>query len=126
MNTDSNHQTTPNRHRAGGKVLPMIAIAGFALSLLACIVLILAGFGSRIGLWNFRTGFVILKYGASCGIAGFIISLAGAFLSMRNKRMVPAVISIIGVLIGFAAFGKPLLWKCRQIRPLRYMTLPPT
>jgi uncharacterized protein (DUF1499 family) len=111
MTIDQLHQTMSNNQPAGGRSIPVIAQAGLALSLLACIVIVLAGFGVRIRLWNFGTGFEILKYGAWCGAAAFAVSLAGAFLSVRNRRMAAALLSIVGVLIGFAAFGKPLLWK---------------
>jgi hypothetical protein len=111
MTSDQNHQATSNIQPAGGRSLPVMALAGVALSLLAGIVIVLAGFGVRTSLWNFGIGFEVLKYGAWCGVAGFVVSLAGASLYMRNRRMVAALFSIVGVLLGFAAFGKPLLWK---------------
>ncbi len=46
-----------------------IPVAGLALALAAGAAAALAGFGSRVNLWHFRTGFAILKWAAYGGLA---------------------------------------------------------
>ncbi len=55
-----------------------IPVAGLALALAAGAAAALAGFGSRVNLWHFRTGFAILKWAAYGGLAAALVSLPGA------------------------------------------------
>ncbi len=41
-----------------------VARIGFALALMAALTAMAAGFGTRFGVWHFRTGFSILQWGA--------------------------------------------------------------
>jgi hypothetical protein len=42
---------------------------------IAILLLIFAGLGTRIGLWNFRFGIGMLRWAAYFGIAGVVLSL---------------------------------------------------
>jgi hypothetical protein len=73
----------------------MHRIRGLApiLSLLAFVMLIAAGTGTRLGLWDFRFGFQLLRWSAYFGIAGAGLGLvallwrpAGSSLLRRSWR----------------------------------------
>lgn len=55
--------------------LSKIAVAAAVLALLVGLVAILAGFGSRWGIWHFRTGFTLLRWAAYGGIATLLLSI---------------------------------------------------
>jgi hypothetical protein len=71
----------------------------------------LAGFGSRLGLWHFRTGFVILKWAAYGGLAAAAVAFAGMLLSVRGRRFGGLLIALVGLCAGVAVFTMPLKWR---------------
>lgn len=80
-------------------------------SLIAGLVAALAGPGSQVGLWHFRTGFAILKWAALGGLAAALASLVGLILSLRAGR-ISVLAGALGVLIGSTTFLVPLgIWK---------------
>jgi len=81
----------------------MIKTFAFWVSILAVALAVLAGFGSRFGLWHFRTGFSILKISAYAGLAGAIIALGALALERSGSR----VQAIFAVLIGLGVFSVP-------------------
>jgi uncharacterized protein (DUF1499 family) len=95
-----------------------IALIGFILAVLAALAAMLAGFGSRWGLWYFRTGFVILGWAAYAGIAAVLVSLIGAMLTWRTTLRRGFLISIFGIAIGILVFGVPwCYWRTAQHVP---------
>src|SRR5512138_3316805 len=103
------NQTDPVRSdRRKGMFLPM---AGVVLAIIAAILLVAAGFGTRMGLWHFRTGFTLLKYGAYCGSMAFVVALAAAVLSFRTRRF-PGLFLAMGAMVGGALVTAiPVTWK---------------
>lgn len=79
-----------------------------AAGVLAALLLLLAGPGVRLGLWDFRTGFSLLKYGAYLGIA----AIAGCLLLLLIRRPPrrEAVMLLLGVACGAVAAGVPWSW----------------
>ncbi len=102
-------------NRGAAAILP---VAGLILAVAAGVLLVLAGFGSRMGMWHFRTGFAILKWGALAGAAAVVLSLAGVFVSAKKRRLAGAVYGIFGVLIGALVLALPLSWR------MKVMSLP--
>lgn len=96
---------TGNRARLTFPVLALV------VAICAAIMLIAAGFGTRLGLWHFRTGFTILKYGGYCGLAGTLAGVAAFVVSIRNRRLLGSIISICAFVVGIASAGLPLSWK---------------
>jgi uncharacterized protein (DUF1499 family) len=94
------------------------AFIGFLLAVLAALAAILAGFGTRWGLWYFRTGFAILGWAAYAGIAAALVSLASAILTRPTTLRRGFLISIFGLLIGILVFGVPwCYWRTAQRVP---------
>ena len=88
--------------------LPLIAAAFSVVSLL---ILASSGFGTRIGLWQFRTGFELLKIAAYCGLGSATLSLLVGAISARRRRFSLVLVSSCGLLCGVFAFWLPYSWK---------------
>ncbi len=99
-------------------VAAILPVAGLILAVAAGVLLALAGFGSRINLWQFRTGFAILKWGAFAGAGAAVVSLAGAIIAGKKRNLAGAVYGIVGVLIGALVFALPFSWR------MKVMSLP--
>ncbi len=101
-----------------------LSLAGLCLAILAAVVAVMAGFGSRIGLWQFRTGFVILKWSAYGGLATIPVTLAGAVLSGKRRHWPGVFVSFIGFLAGVLIFAVPFSWRltAQQVPPIHDIT----
>jgi hypothetical protein len=103
-------QTNTMSHRTNGLLLPLLATA---CSLSAILGLGLSGFGTKFGLWQFRTGFAVLKWAAYLGLASSLFALVAGFLCLKKSRSVGVVLSIFAFLCGLSAFGLPYSWKLK-------------
>jgi hypothetical protein len=89
----------------------LLPALGIGLAAVALAVLAAAGFGSRFGLWQFRTGFTLLKYGSWCGLAAALTSLAAVRSAVAGRRFFAIILALAGLTGGVAAFALPLHWK---------------
>ncbi len=110
-----------NERKGTATLLPT---AGLVLAIAAGAALAIAGFGSRIGLWHFRTGFAILEWAAIGGAAAALISLAGAILAGKKGCLRGAIYGSAGLLIGALVLTLPLSWrmKVRQLPMIHDIT----
>ncbi len=96
----------------------LLAIAGFILAVLAGITAISAGFGNRLGIWNFRTGMLILRWAAYCGGIAGVTALIGAILTRPGSRHRGFSLALLGLLIAFAVTGLPWsFWRYAKLLP---------
>jgi uncharacterized protein (DUF1499 family) len=86
------------------------ATLGFVLSAIAISAAMGAGAGVRLALWDFRQGFRILNWAAYFGIAGTVLSLAGAILGRPGKGRRGFPLAVAGIVLGALAFGVPGNW----------------
>ncbi|RII25917.1 MAG: DUF1499 domain-containing protein [Geobacter sp.] len=91
-----------------GRILPIAAVV---LALIASMTLVAAGFGTRLGFWQFRTGFAILKYGAYGGLLSTMLALVAMIVAFRGKHLPGFVLSLIAMAIGITVFGLPFSWQ---------------
>lgn len=84
----------------------------------------LAGFGSRLGWWDFRTGFLILKWGVYGGLATAVISLVGCVLARPGGPRRGFVPAVLGLLISLVVVGVPWRWKqtAQRVPPIHDIT----
>lgn len=78
-----------------------LALIALALAVIALLMLLLSGPGTRFGMWHFRTGFQLMRYAAYLGIAAALLGLAGVLLARGRGRVVAAVALILGALAWF-------------------------
>jgi hypothetical protein len=109
------------RKRTG---VSIILAAGVILGLAAGGAAALAGFGSHLNLWQFRTGFAILKWAAWGGLAAAIVSLAGTASAVKSGYLRGVVYGLLGVIAGGAVFVVPLYWrmKAASVPPIHDIT----
>ncbi len=98
--------------------LSSLAITGVILAVLAAVAEVSAGFGSRWGLWYFRTGFIILRWAAYGGIVASLISFMSCILTRPGTKHRGLIWSIIGLVIGLLVLGIPWsYWRTAQSVP---------
>ena len=99
--------------------LRMLAIV---VAVIALGVLMAAGPGSRMGLWNFRTGLGMIRWAAWLGAGGVVLSLiALAFSRSRGAELVTLVAAL--VLAGLAVL-LPWRWSrhAQSVPPIHDIT----
>lgn len=89
----------------------LLTATALALATVAILLLLAAGPGSHMGLWHFRTGFTIMKYGAWAGLAAAVSGCAALLVSVRKRMWKKAVASALALAIGAASFAIPYSWK---------------
>ena len=89
------------------RTLSPFAVGGFTLALLAGLAEIAAGWGTRLGFWDYREGFLILRFAAYGGIAFGMISLIGCALTWPGSRHRGIVWSAAGLLIALTVVLVP-------------------
>lgn len=82
---------------------------GFILALLAAGTELLAGPGSRLGWWHYRTGLALFGIAAIMGLLGAVISLIGGILAGTHRAAYR--MAIAGIIIGLVAAGIPWSWS---------------
>lgn len=104
----------------GGRWARILAGCGFYGALFATIAAVAAGFGSRGGLWHFRTGFAILTWAAWGGLAAAVISLCGSMASLPTRQLRSAGFGLFGVVVGMIIFTVPYSWQAqaRAVPPI--------
>jgi len=102
--------TSPENPATNRFTLPL-PMAALWLALVAALLLVMAGFGTRLGLWHFRTGFDILRYGSYCGVAAALTALAGIVTSIRGRRLLGLLMALIALAGGTISYAIPFTWK---------------
>jgi len=90
--------------------LPLIAAVCAVLSL---ILLASSGVGTRLGLWQFRTGLSLLKFSAYCGLGCAALSLLAGILAVRNKSALRMLVSLAAFALGVLVFAVPYSWMAK-------------
>jgi len=75
-----------------------IALAGLILAVACATLAVISGLGYRLGLWEFRTGFDILKIAFYAAFAAAIVSLVGLIMS-GGRRPSVLFMGLVGVLL---------------------------
>jgi uncharacterized protein (DUF1499 family) len=91
-----------------------------ALGLLAAVLVLAAGPGTRFGLWDFRTGFNVLRWGAYAGVAAAVTALLVLLVSPKAGGF-PL---FLGFLLGLGAAFVPWRWmqRARRVPPIHDIT----
>jgi uncharacterized protein (DUF1499 family) len=103
------------------------AVAGFVLALLLGAVEFLAGFGTKVGFWDYRWGISLLRWAAYGGIAVGLISLAGCYATRPGTGYKGLVLAVGGFLIALTVSGIPWSMQhlARQVPAIHDITTDP-
>lgn len=85
-------------------------VAGGIITVIALVILLSAGVGTRLGVWDFRTGFMLLKSAAIVGVLAALASCGGVF-SVGKSHKKHASLAAGALLIALATVAIPLSWK---------------
>ena len=91
------------------------------LGLLAALLVLAAGPGTRFGLWDFRTGFSALRWGAYAGLAAAVISVVLLIVRPKPGGVIPLV---LGLVLGLGAAFVPWRWmqQARRVPAIHDIT----
>lgn len=90
--------------------LSRVALGGFLLALIAGLALFLAGTGSRLGWWEFRSGFTVLTWAAYGGLAAAALSLGGMVVARPGGARRGFLLALIGLIGGLVIAWIPWQW----------------
>jgi uncharacterized protein (DUF1499 family) len=91
------------------------------LGLVAAVLVLAAGPGTRFGLWNYRTGFSALRWGAYAGLAAAAVAVLLLIVRPRSGGVIPLA---LGLVLGLGAAFVPwrLMQQARRVPPIHDIT----
>ena len=117
-------QAAAARNTRARRAIAAVGWIALAAALAAVVGAGLAGLGHRLGWWDFRAGFAVLKWSAYLGIGTAAFALPGmvAALVFGPRRSIAALLPAL--VIACFSFGPPLwqLQKARSVPPIHDIT----
>ncbi|MGD8641645.1 MAG: DUF1499 domain-containing protein [Gammaproteobacteria bacterium] len=106
------------------KRITWFANGGIVAAVVAALVAILSGMGSRLGWWPFGAGFAVLQWGVYIAIAAAATSLLGIIVARPATEREGLYRAIIGLVIAAPVIVIPLLWKqtAQEVPPIHDIT----
>ena len=95
------------------------------LALLVAVTAALAAFGSRWGLWNFRTGFAVLRWAAYGALATTVLTLPVLWLTRPGQKQTRGFfLAVLALLVSAPVFLVPMMWRARagDVPPIHDIT----
>lgn len=96
-------------HAAAPRRTPLLARIALGLAVLAVLLVLFAGPGSRFGVWHFRTGFTLMTWGSYLAIAAFLLALVGAVQARGRRRGLGT--AALALVLALVAFLPPWLFR---------------
>jgi uncharacterized protein (DUF1499 family) len=104
---DPNRYLEPEAHPPRSR----LALLGLAVAVVAALIVMLAGPLSRIGLWDYRAGFQILKWGSYLALAGAAIGILGGMRARPIGPLRGMGFAVLAIVIGLLTAYVPWSWK---------------
>ena len=99
------HDQTPDRPTRLPRAAALTAHAGLVLTVAGSLALLLSGVGTRWDWWDYRTGFLILRWTLYGGLAVIVVALAGLILGLLARTGRSLLVSLV-TLVLLAAVGR--------------------
>ncbi|MCS3902663.1 uncharacterized protein (DUF1499 family) [Methylohalomonas lacus] len=75
-------------------------------------MLLISGFGTQLNWWDFRIGFIVLRYGAYLGLVSAILAAAATVAMLLWHRLRNFIIvNILVVVVGLVTVAVPYSWQ---------------
>lgn len=104
------HGTSLDLQRTSRSLSPVAIAVGIAAAAVL-IAAVMAGFGTRWGLWHFRTGFSILRWSAYAGVALGIAAVAAAAYTRPGSGRRGFVLTLLALAVAVAVVAIPWQWR---------------
>ena len=107
-------------HTIASATVVRMVFGGSVLAVLAAVTTMLSGFGTQSEWWDFRVGFMVLKWGAySAAVAGILCFGGGMWASMSGHYH-SAFVAAACLLLSMIVMGIPWSWKhtVSQVPPI--------
>jgi len=103
------------------------ARVGLVLTVAGALSLLLSGFGTRWDWWDFRTGFLVLRWTLYGGLAVIVVALAGLVLGLLARTGRSLLISLVtlALLAAVAAVPVGYLRTAGRVPPIHDITTDP-
>ena len=95
------------------------AVIGLILIIVFVLIAMSGPLGSRIGIWNYDTAVIIMKWSAYAGLAAAVLCLSGLFMAFPGSQRRGFIFSILGL-----AIIVPMVWLLQSWQEAK-QTLPP-
>jgi uncharacterized protein (DUF1499 family) len=88
------------------------------LSLAAAVVLLMAGPGTRLEWWHFRTGLQMLRWAAYLGLAGTVLAIALLLIPRQRRAGIgsPLLAAVLGIAVAAVPFT--FMRQARSVPPI--------
>ena len=100
---------------------PMAGIALIA-AIGAALMVLMAGPGTRMGLWHFRTGFSLMRWGAYLAIVAALLAIVALILVRGRRRGVLPSVLALGLALGTFYVPWSFLQKAKSLPPIHDIT----
>lgn len=87
------------------------ALLGFGVAVIGLLMILIAGPGHRLGWWDFRTGFAILRWGVYIGAVAFVLSLIACITARPGGQRRGFLWALLGLVIAAVTAGVPFGWR---------------
>ncbi|HYA38703.1 MAG TPA: DUF1499 domain-containing protein [Candidatus Methylomirabilis sp.] len=106
----------------GSRVKPRsrAGVIALVLALLSLFAAVASGFGYRLGLWTYVTGFIVLLSAAVVAMVSAALGVVGAYLARPRGRRRGMAWALAALALGAATASVPLswLWLARHLPPI--------
>lgn len=99
-----------------------LRVLAILVAAVAILLLLSAGPGTRMGLWNFRTGLGLIRWAAYAGIAGLVLTLIA--LAVTRPRGGGLAALLVALVVAGTAFVLPWRWaqQAKRVPPIHDIT----
>jgi uncharacterized protein (DUF1499 family) len=113
------HPEAPARHRR-----PWLGLTVLGLAVLTGLFAAMSGFGSRWGIWHFRTGFSMLRWAAYAAVAVSVASMVALWFTRPGTGRRGFWLIALALVLSIPVFAVPLGWRARagDVPPIHDIT----
>ena len=121
------HERTLNRPPRLPRTAALVARVGLALTLAGALSLLLSGVGTRWDWWDYRTGFLLLRWTLYAGLVVIVVALTGLVLGLLARTGKSLLVSLVtlAVLGAVAAVPVGYLRSAGRVPPIHDVTTDP-
>ena len=121
------HDQTLDRPSRLPRLASLTARIGLALTVAGSLALLLSGVGTRWDWWDYRTGFLVLRWTLYGGLGVIVVVLAGLVLSLlaRTGRSLLVSLVTLALLAAVAAVPVGYLRSAGRVPPIHDITTDP-